>query len=194
MDDDIHFRNEERKKKTGLDGGVVVVNGGRKNSSGGKEGGEKMLRLAPIKAGGGGRRVFSLTPGSSGDRRLCMRMCVRVRVFMCVCILSQGSSVSISWGRGRTWEKALVARKKQPAILKQYQLRGNRQGDQSTTQSNKGKKNNRKKIKCNAAMRGGRKKKGQREGMKVRRRKIYLLFYSGEEDVEKAGEECEGER
>lgn len=65
MGDDIHFRNEERKKKQDWFGGAVGEEGGE---SGGKK---KMLRLAPIKAGGGGRRVFSLTPGSGGDRRVC---------------------------------------------------------------------------------------------------------------------------
>lgn len=35
-----------------------------------------------------------------------------------------------------------MARKKQPAVLKQYQLCGSRQGEQSMMQSNKGKKNN----------------------------------------------------
>lgn len=150
MDDDIHFRNEERKKKQGWVGGVEVVKGGRKSSSGREEGGEKNALLGSNQSGW--RRTgcfffFSLTPGSNGDRRLCMRMGVWVRVFMCMCTLSRGSSVSISRGRGRTWEKALVAHKKQPAVLKQYQLRGNRQGDQCTTQSNKGKKNNKKRNK-----------------------------------------------
>lgn len=191
MDDDIHFRNEERKEKKNR----VGWRGGRKKQPRRRgRGRKKMLRLAPIKAGGGGRRVFSLTPGSSGDRRLCMRMCVRVRVFMCVCT---GSSVSISWGRGRTWEKALVARKKQPAVLKQYQLHGNRQGDRSTTQSNKGKKTTtRKETKCNAAMRAGRKKERTEGGNEGEEEKDLSLFFfsSGEEDGEKAGEECEGER
>lgn len=41
---------------------------------------ERMLRLAPIKAGGGRQRVFLLTPGTSGDRRLCTRARPRVVV------------------------------------------------------------------------------------------------------------------
>lgn len=67
------FISEMRKEKKKLDWvrGVVVLKGGRKSSSGGEEGEEKkMLRLAPIKAGRGGQRVFSLTPGSGSDRRV----------------------------------------------------------------------------------------------------------------------------
>lgn len=65
-----------------------------------------------------------------------------------------------------------MARKKQPAVLKQYQLCGNRQGDQSVMQSNKEKQQERK---FNAEMRGGR--RGKRDGAKVGRIfKIYLFF------------------
>lgn len=83
MDDDIHFRDEEReKKKAGMEG---CREGGNARAVAAETKGEKkkLLRLAPIKPGGGGRRVFffflfSLTPGSSGDRRLCTRVCVCV--------------------------------------------------------------------------------------------------------------------
>lgn len=53
-----------------------------------------MLRLAPIKAGGGGQRVFSLTPGSSGDRRVvyaneCTGVSVYVPVHVVVGLIRQ---------------------------------------------------------------------------------------------------------
>lgn len=65
-----------------------MVKGGRKSGSG-EEGGEKMLRLAPIKAGGGGQRVFSLTPGSSGDRRVvCADECTGASVYVPVHIVA----------------------------------------------------------------------------------------------------------
>lgn len=178
MDDDIHFRNEEIKK-AGLGGGGWGAIGewweekrqqrkgrGRKNASLGSD--QSGRRTA----------VFLLTPGSSGDRRLCVRMCVRS--------LSWGSSVSVSWGCGRAWEKALVACKKRSVVLKQYQLHGNCQGEQSMTQSKEG-KTTRKETKCNTAMRGGKEEIQQRdrvEGMNVMRKKIYLVSseecFSGE--------------
>lgn len=142
MDDDIHFRNEERKRNWVVEcswwrmGGKAATRRGR---------GRKNASLGSNQSGWRTAACFSLTPGSGGDRRLRMRMCARLRVFMCVCMLCRGSSVSVSWGCGRTWEKALVARKKQSAVLKQYQLCGSHQGDQSMTQSNKGEKNNNKK-------------------------------------------------
>lgn len=50
MDDDIHFRNEERKK-TGLGGGGGGEGWEKKAAAAVKrKGEEKMLRLAPIKA------------------------------------------------------------------------------------------------------------------------------------------------
>ena len=141
IDDDIHFRNEERKKTQGWMERIVVVEGGRKSSSGGEKGG----------GWGGEKNCFAWLQSKRveddvffffffflrlrlatavTDACACAWVC-GARVFMCERTLSRGSSVSISRGRGRTWEKALVARKKQPAVLKQYQLRGNRQGDQS---------------------------------------------------------------
>lgn len=106
-DDDIHFRNEERKKKKqDWVRGVVVMKGGRKSGSGREEEeGKKLPRLAPIKAGGGGQRVFffsvvALTPGSGSDRRVVYANEDGARVFMCPCALSRGPSVSVSQGRG----------------------------------------------------------------------------------------------
>lgn len=102
-----------------------MLKGGRKGSSGGEEGEEKKKSFAWLqsKQAEEDSMFFSLTPGSGSDRRVVyVNECVRLLVFARLCMLSRDSSVSISWGRRRTWEKALVARKKQSAVLKQYQL------------------------------------------------------------------------
>lgn len=75
--------------------------GGRQRGRGRK----KLLRLAPIKAGGGGQRVFFLpvgarTPGSGSDRRVVYASEEGARVFMRPRVLSRAPSVSVSRGRG----------------------------------------------------------------------------------------------
>lgn len=148
MDDDIHFRNEERKKKTGLGGGVVVVKGGRKSSRGGEEGGRKkcFAWLQSKRAEEGGVFFRLRLAAAVTDGCVCERVCGCE--CLCACARCRGAHPSAfpgdAGGRGR---RPLWLVKKQPAVLKQYQLRGNRQGDQSTTQSNKGKKNNKKRNK-----------------------------------------------
>lgn len=109
----------------------MVVKGRRKSSSGEEEGEEKMLCSAPIIAGGGGQHVFSLTPGSGGDRRV---VYANESMGASVCVPAHVVAGLIRQHFLGTWEKALVARKKQPAVLKQYQLCGNCQGDQSKMQ------------------------------------------------------------
>jgi len=68
------FISETRKEKEKIQW-VGSASGRKSSSSGGDEVGEKMLRLAPIKAGRGWR-LFLLTPGGSIDRLLCMRTCM----------------------------------------------------------------------------------------------------------------------
>lgn len=125
------FISETRKeKKTGLGGGGE---GWEKKAAAAvkRKGEEKCFAWLQSKRGGG-RRVFSLTPGSSSDRRLCVSL--RARVLTCVRALLRGSSVNVSRGRGRMWEKAPVAREKQSAVPKQHELC-------DTTQRNKVKRN-----------------------------------------------------
>lgn len=102
------FISEMRKGKKKQDwvGGVVVAKGCEEKQQWWRGRGrkKKMLRLAPIKAGGGGQRVFSLTPGSSGDRRVvyaneCTGVC------LCACARCRGAHPSAfpgdAGGRGR---------------------------------------------------------------------------------------------
>lgn len=127
------FISETRKEKKQVWGVVVVVKGGRKKAAAAvkRKGEEKCFAWLQSKRGGG-RRVFSLTPGSSSDRRLCVSL--RAQVLTCVRALLRGSSVNVSRGRGRMWEKAPVAREKQSAVPKQHELC-------DTTQRNKVKRN-----------------------------------------------------
>lgn len=81
MDDDIHFRNEERKK-TGLGGGGGGEGWEKKAAAAVKRKGEEKCFAWLQSKRGGGRRVFSLTPGSSSDRRLCVSL--RARVLTCM--------------------------------------------------------------------------------------------------------------
>lgn len=101
MDDDIHFRNEERKK-TGLGGGGGGEGWEKKAAAAVKRKGEEKCFAWLQSKRGGGRRVFSLTPGSSSDRRLCVSL--RARVLTCVRALLRGSSVNAGGcGRRPRW-------------------------------------------------------------------------------------------
>lgn len=127
------FISETRKeKKTGLGGGGGGEGWEKKAAAAVKRKGEEKCFAWLQSKRGGGRRVFSLTPGSSSDRRLCVSL--RARVLTCVRALLRGSSVNVSRGRGRMWEKAPVAREKQSAVPKQHELC-------DTTQRNKVKRN-----------------------------------------------------
>lgn len=127
------FISETRKeKKTGLGGGGGGEGWEKKAAAAVKRKGEEKCFAWLQSKRGGGRHVFSLTPGSSSDRRLCVSL--RARVLTCVRALLRGSSVNVSRGRGRMWEKAPVAREKQSAVPKQHELC-------DTTQRNKVKRN-----------------------------------------------------
>lgn len=127
------FISETRKeKKTGLGGGGGGEGWEKKAAAAVKRKGEEKCFAWLQSKRGGGRRVFSLTPGSSSDRRLCVSL--RARVLTCMRALLRGSSVNVSRGRGRMWEKAPVAREKQSAVPKQHELC-------DTTQRNKVKRN-----------------------------------------------------
>lgn len=102
MDDDIHFRNEERKKNS-----VGWSDGWEEKQQRQRGRGRKKKCFAWLQSKRGGRHVFPLTLGSSGDRRLCMRLRVRVEHVHIVVGLIR----PLFLGMG---EKALVARKKQP--------------------------------------------------------------------------------
>lgn len=107
--DDIHFRNEERKKKV-----VWVRSGERWEEKHQQQRGRGEKCFARCNQSRRRRAAFLLRLAALTDG------CVHVCVFMC--ILSQRTSVSVSPGCQRTWEKALVARKKQFAVLAIAQL------------------------------------------------------------------------
>lgn len=90
MDDDIHFGNEERKKKLDWVRGVVVLKGGRKSSSGGEEGEEKKcFAWLQSKQAEEDSVFFRLRLAAAVTDGLCMRISVQsVSVYVAVHVVT----------------------------------------------------------------------------------------------------------
>lgn len=157
------------------------MKGGRKGSGGGKRDGgrrgrkKKCFAWLQSKRGGGGQRVFSLTPGSGGDRRL-----VRARAgecagrgCLCVCARHRGAHPSAfpgdAGGRGRRpwW---LV--KSSPRYRGNINCAATAKEIRARCKVTMREKQQQRETKSDAEMRGGR--GGWRESG---RRKIDLFFF-----------------